>query len=51
LFDVERPALAAREAGIVDGSFRPIEEILLHLEDFETWLPICLRALFADAND
>ncbi len=50
IFDVERPAVVAREAEIVDGSFRPVQEILSHLDDFEMWSQICLRALFADAN-
>jgi predicted NUDIX family phosphoesterase len=46
LFDVERPAVSARESEIVDGSFRPIQELLPHLDDFEMWSQICLRALF-----
>lgn len=46
LFDVERPAVVARESEIVDGSFRPVQEILPHLDDFEMWSQICLRALF-----
>ena len=50
LFDVERPAVLARESEIVDGSFRPVQEILPYLDDFEMWSQICLRALFADAN-
>jgi len=50
IFDVERPVVAAREAEIVDGMFRRVEEILPHLDDFEMWSQICLRALFADAN-
>jgi len=50
VFDVERPAVVAREAEIVDGSFRPVDEILPHLDDFEMWSQICLRALFADAK-
>ena len=46
LFDVERPAVSARESEIVDGSFEPVQEILPHLDDFEMWSQICLRALF-----
>ena len=46
LFDVERPAVSARESEIVDGSFLPVREILCHLDDFEMWSQICLRALF-----
>jgi hypothetical protein len=40
----------AREIEIVDGSFRPVQEILSHLDDFEMGSPICLRALFAETN-
>jgi predicted NUDIX family phosphoesterase len=50
VFDVERPAVVAREAEIVNGSFLPVDEILPHLDDFEMWSQICLRALFADLN-
>jgi len=50
VFDVEQPAVVAREPEIVDGSFRPVQELLRLLDDFETWSQICLRALFADAN-
>lgn len=50
LFDVQRPAVVARESEIVDGSFRPVQEILPHLDDFEMWSQICLRALFGDAS-
>jgi predicted NUDIX family phosphoesterase len=46
LFDVERPAVFARESEIVDGGFQPVQEILRHLDDFEMWSQICLRAMF-----
>jgi predicted NUDIX family phosphoesterase len=46
LFDVERPAVFARENEIVGGSFLPVQEILRHLDEFEMWSQICLRALF-----
>ena len=46
LFDVERPAVLARESEIMDGSFRPVQDILLYLDDFEMWSQICLRAMF-----
>ena len=35
VFDVQRPAVLAREAEIVDGGFRPVQEILAYLDDFE----------------
>jgi len=50
-FDVERPAVLARESEIVDGSFRPVQEILSDLDDFEMWSQICLRALFKGIKD
>lgn len=50
IFDVERPAVVAGEAEIVDGSFRPVDEILPHPDDFEMWSQICPRALFADSD-
>ena len=50
LFDVERPAVVARESEIVDGSFRPVQEILPHIDEFEMWSQICLRALFTGAK-
>jgi predicted NUDIX family phosphoesterase len=50
LFDVERPAIVARESEIVDGRFRPVQEMLPSLDDFEMWSQICLRALFGAAG-
>ena len=50
LFDVERPAVVAKESEIVEGSFQPVQELLPHLDDFEMWSQICLRALFTDAK-
>jgi predicted NUDIX family phosphoesterase len=46
LFDVEQPAVRPNEAEIIHSGFRPIEEILADLSDFETWSQICMRALF-----
>lgn len=46
LFDVERPSVEARESEIVDSGFRPVQEVLADLDEFETWSQICLRALF-----
>ena len=36
-----------READIADAGFRPVNELLAQLADFETWSQICLQALFA----
>jgi predicted NUDIX family phosphoesterase len=46
VFDVERPAVRPREPDIVDGGFRPVEEILADLAEFESWSQICVEALF-----
>jgi predicted NUDIX family phosphoesterase len=48
VFDVERPAVRPRETEIIQGGFRPVEEILADLTGFETWSEICMRALFAE---
>jgi predicted NUDIX family phosphoesterase len=47
-FVVERPVVVAGESEIVDGCFRPVQEILRQLDAFEMWSKICLRALFTD---
>lgn len=46
LFDVERPAVRPREAELVEAGFRPVQEVLRDLEQFETWSQIAVRALF-----
>ena len=46
IFDVESPAVQAREDAIIDAGFRPVREILEDLDGFETWSQICMRALF-----
>ncbi|HEX3998596.1 MAG TPA: phosphoesterase [Pirellulales bacterium] len=46
LVDVERPAVFPRESEIIKAGFRPVEEMLADLSQFETWSQICLRALF-----
>lgn len=47
IFDVEQPAVEPRETDICQTGFRPIEELLAELDQFETWSKICLQALFA----
>jgi len=44
--EVERPAVRPREPDILEGAFRPVEELLPCLTEFETWSQICLEALF-----
>jgi predicted NUDIX family phosphoesterase len=46
LCDVEEPQIRPREADIVDGQFRPVEDILMRLNEFESWSEIAVRALF-----
>lgn len=46
LCDVERPAIAPREDDVLDAGFRPIDEILARLDEFESWSQIAVRALF-----
>lgn len=48
LFDLERPAVEPREQDILECGFRPVEELLADLPQFETWSQICLRALFGE---
>lgn len=46
LFDVEQPNIRPNESEILDAHFRPVEEILADLDQFETWSQIVVRALF-----
>ncbi len=47
LCDVERPRVRPCEADILDARFRPVEEILPRLDQFESWSEIAVRALFS----
>lgn len=46
IFDVQRPAIEPRENDICETGFRPVEDLLAELDQFETWSKICLQALF-----
>ena len=46
IFDVEQPAVEAREEDIQNAGFRPVSEILSEIDRYESWSQICLRALF-----
>ena len=48
-FDLDQPAVRARESDIVNCRFRPVEDILADLAGFETWSQISMRALFGSA--
>jgi predicted NUDIX family phosphoesterase len=47
LCDVDEPKIRPREADILDARFRPIDDILARLDQFETWSQIAVRALFS----
>jgi predicted NUDIX family phosphoesterase len=47
IFDVENPHVEPREADILDSGFRPADELLTQVDQFESWSQICLQALFA----
>ena len=35
-----------RESEILDSGFRPVDELLMQVDQFESWSQICLQALF-----
>lgn len=45
-FDVAKPAVRSREVDLIESGFRPVDELLADLSDFETWSQICLEAMF-----
>jgi predicted NUDIX family phosphoesterase len=47
LCEVREPNVRPREADILDARFRPIDEIVARLEEFESWSQIAVRALFS----
>lgn len=44
--DVRRPAIRPLEEDILEARFRPVEEILDRIDQFETWSQIVVRALY-----
>ncbi len=50
VFTVQRPAVQPRERDILEAGFRPVEELLAELDDFESWSQISLKALFSVAG-
>lgn len=46
LFDLAEPAIQPREMEILEAGFRPAQEILAELDQFESWSQIVVRALF-----
>ena len=45
-FDVQTASIRANESEIQNAGFRPVEEIIADLDQFETWSQIVVRALF-----
>ena len=45
LFWLDTPAVAAKEAGIADGCFATVAELLADAAEFETWSQLVLAAL------
>jgi predicted NUDIX family phosphoesterase len=45
VFDLDRPAVAPREAGIADSGFAPLAELLADRDGFETWSGFVLDEL------
>jgi predicted NUDIX family phosphoesterase len=46
LCDVAEPRVTPREADVLNAGFQPVNDILAHLDQFETWSQIAIRALF-----
>jgi predicted NUDIX family phosphoesterase len=47
LCDVRQPHVQPREADVLDAGFRPVDDILDRLDQFESWSEIAVRALFS----
>lgn len=50
LFDLERPAVTPREAGLAEPGFLPIAELPALRGSFETWSQICLESVLLGAG-
>ncbi len=46
LYEVDSPNVHPREDDILDAGFKPIEELLNELDQFESWSEIVVKALF-----
>jgi predicted NUDIX family phosphoesterase len=47
LFRLDAPAVTAREAGIADGGFAAVRQLLADRDQFETWSQLALAALLS----
>ena len=48
LYELERPDVAAREDGLADAGFLPIEVVRSLRAEFETWSQICLDGVLGE---
>ena len=46
LCKIERPEVMPNEEDILDAGFRPVDDLLTKLEEFETWSSMCLKAIY-----
>lgn len=44
------PAVRPRESELLEAGFRPVQELLARLDEFETWSQICLKALYGPSE-
>lgn len=51
LFDLERPEVEPREAGLIECGFERLSELAGRQEDFETWSRICLDEYLLKRSD
>ncbi|MBX6314125.1 MAG: phosphoesterase, partial [Isosphaeraceae bacterium] len=51
VYDLERPAVVPREAGLAEGEFVRLADLDLRRGDFESWSQICLDALLGGGGD
>jgi predicted NUDIX family phosphoesterase len=48
LYELERPAVSPREAGLADAEFVPLVDLRDQRDQFETWSQICIEAFLGD---
>lgn len=46
LCKIQRPEVLPNEEDILEAGFRPVNDLLAKLEEFETWSSICLEAIY-----
>jgi predicted NUDIX family phosphoesterase len=51
VYDLERPAVLPREAGLAEAGFVPLAEVEARREQFETWSQICIDAFLRRGSD